>query len=133
MVLRRDEPWGWRQGCLLLKPPSLVHPSTARVSPLLKYSSVQHLCTVGVSSKLRQGACKWKHLSTNRRHGLHLVTQFDEARDCCTGRWQGYTRQVALEIQDLPCMHLSHHELESIFLVTIIVIIVICVGAAHSM
>ena len=61
------------------------------------------------------------------------MTQFDEARDCCTGRWQGYTRQVALEIQDLPCMHLSHHELESIFLVTIIVIIVICVGAAHSM
>lgn len=36
----------------------------------------------------------------------------------------GYSEQTALERQNWPCMHLAHHELESIIILIFIVIIV---------
>ncbi len=42
---------------------------------------------------------------------------------------QGCTRQAAVEGQDLPCMYLAHHELESVIvnIITIITIVIVVV------
>ena len=57
------------------------------------------------------------------RCSFNDVTLLD-CQNCRISRpYRGYTRQAALERQDLSCMYLAHHELESVIMIVIIIII----------